>query len=116
MERVNLPAAALAFFLVLAPGCGEQRRVDRELEGDPDRKQTAEEKKAIEFLKSKGANFRWSDAKTRTTPPIEPFWSVFLHAQASDADVEHLKQIKSLKHVGIGGNVTDQGVAALAEL
>jgi hypothetical protein len=128
----------VAFDVAVIP---ERRKADRVLVGDPDRVQTALERKALQHLNSKGAIFRWSDPKTQAfmVRPVEPHWSVILTDRLSDDDVQqlqhikgvtevsvrkgvtdqgvqHLKHIKGLKRVGLGPNVTDQGLAVLFEL
>jgi Leucine-rich repeat (LRR) protein len=111
MERVTLISPVFAFFLAFAVGCA----VEPEKPGDKPAEQISEEK-ALEFLKSKGARFHRMEAKT-VLQPIEPFWSAILNdVRISDAHLHRLKQIKSLKHVSIGANVTDEGIATLAEL
>ncbi len=114
--KSQIVVAGVSAFLVLSTlAYGEQRKVDRELEGDPDRVRTPEEKRAFALLKSKGATFRWHEPRG-TNPPIEPYWIAALGDSVSDADLQQLTHIKSLKSVGIGGNVTEQRVARLAEL
>ncbi len=117
MDRLNVLAAVCAFCLVFILGCGQQpKKNNRIIEGDPERKQTPEEKKALEILKSKGAFISWHEPKNGN----KPFWEISLQAEKiTDADLDCLKNIINLRRVGIGANglnVTDQGIAKLAEL
>src|SRR5262245_61740851 len=106
------PWAVLAFLsaLVLARGGADAATQD-------DEKQQAAAAAAIEYLKSKGGRFQRFDAKL-LRQPVEPFWSADLHnIQLVDAELWHLKQIKDLKYLSVGGNfLTDKGIAVLAEI
>lgn len=93
----------------------ERGRKDAEKPDDAPKKQS-EENAAIEHLKKKGARFQRFEKILGE--PVEPFWSVDLHAtRVDDADLLHLKQIKDLKFLALGGNdLTDKGIRAVAEL
>ncbi len=127
----RLIAALVAFLLLFDLGCGR----DLKKQGNPERDRAAEEKKAIEFLISKGetaeekkaiefllskkGHLQWVDPKAREQPGA-PYWAAQLSSvsQVADADLVHLKQIKGLKSFYIIGSphVTDRGIAMLAEL
>src|SRR5262245_21861991 len=102
MDR--LIAGVIGLLCLYGLGCGQEQKAAPFPPKQPlPSGLTADERKAVEFLKSKGAHFQFFDNPRVLGPAGIPFSSVSLgnDSRTSDADLDLLKQIKTLKHLGI---------------
>ncbi len=107
MDRLNLPLAVCAFSLIL--GCAQNPKKPQE---DPEKQITPEEKKAYEFLKSKGAELTDGDLEF---PDLKHLKKVFSHqTKVTGKGLKFLKELKELTL--IGDELTDEGLQSIQTL